>query len=72
MENYFSVRIFIGDVAWYSNLWPVGITQIEAIPEFIWPDTGTSASGIIWYAALTDPAMTRIFGEWDSFRFGWE
>ncbi len=63
---------FTGDVAWYSNLWSVGITQIEAIPSFIWPDTGTSASGIIWYAALTDPAMTRIFGEWDSFRFGWE
>ena len=63
---------FTDDVAWYAYPWPVGSTQIEAIPAFVWPDTGTSASGILWYAALTDPAVTQIIGDWDSLGFGWE
>ena len=30
-----------------------------------------TASGIIWYAALTDPGMTTLYGEMDTWTFGW-
>jgi hypothetical protein len=63
---------FTTDFDYYPGPWPQGATPVEALPEFEWPDTGTEASGIIWYAALTDPAVTRIVGEWDMWEFGWE
>ena len=56
----------------YPGPWNPGETIVEALPSFSWPDTGTSASGILWYAALVDPTGTFIVGEWDSFEFGWE
>jgi hypothetical protein len=62
---------FTTDFDYYSGPWPAGTTPVDALPVFTWPDTGTSASGIVWYAALTDPAVTRIVGEWDSWEFGW-
>lgn len=50
---------------------PVGTTTVTVIPDFTWPvDTG-SANGLIWYAALTNPEMTALFGTMDSFSFGW-
>jgi len=52
--------------------WIPGETLIPVLEPFTWPDTGTSASGIWWYAALTNPEVTEIYGEWDSFEFGWE
>ena len=63
---------FTHDADWYPGPWPTGDTCVEAIPAFIWPETGTSATGIFWYAALTDPALTQIVGEWDAWEFGWE
>jgi hypothetical protein len=63
---------FTSDFDFYPGPWPHGNTIIDALPEFIWPDTGTSAIGIVWYAALTDPAISNIFGEWDMYEFGWE
>jgi hypothetical protein len=63
---------FTTDFDYYPGPWPHGTTPIEALPEFEWPDTGTAATGIVWYAALTDPAVTRIVGEWDVWEFGWE
>ena len=63
---------FTQDADWYPGPWPSGDTRVEAIPAFIWPETGTSATGIFWYAALTDPAVTQIVGEWDAWEFGWE
>ncbi len=63
---------FTHDADWYPGPWPSGDTRVEAIPAFIWPETGTSATGIFWYAALTDPAVTQIVGDWDAWEFGWE
>ena len=56
----------------YPGPWASGDTLIDVIPLFIWPDTGTAASGIFWYAALVDPTGSFILGEWDSWEFGWE
>jgi hypothetical protein len=69
--EYFFAPSFTGDFDYYPGPWPAGATPVETLPEFTWPDTGTSASGIIWYAAITDPAVTRIVGEWDAWEFGW-
>jgi hypothetical protein len=63
---------FTTDFDYYPGPWPPGTTPVDALPVFTWPDTGTSASGIVWYAAITDPTVTRIVGEWDSWEFGWE
>lgn len=49
-----------------------GETVIEVVPLFTWPATAGSASGVVWHAAMTDPGMTQIVGDWDTFEFGWE
>ena len=49
---------FTHDADWYPGPWPSGDTRLEAISVFTKPKTNTSATGIIWYAALTDPAVT--------------
>lgn len=59
----------------YLELSPVflnGETEIDVLPAFTWPDTGTSASGIWWYAAMTNREMTDLYGDWDSYEFGWK
>jgi aminopeptidase N len=60
----------------YLALYPsfsTGVTEIEILPEFEWPggETGT-VSGVRWYAALTDPGITGIFGSMDMWEFGWD
>lgn len=53
------------------QLWDIGETQILVLPEFMWPAGVGSASGIKWYAALTNPQMTQLFGGMGSWEFGW-
>lgn len=58
----------------YLHLYPEftpGETVIEVIPEFIWPDTPQSQSGIMWFSALVNPEVTEIVGTMDSWEFGW-
>ncbi len=50
---------------------PPGVTDVTVIPTFTWPDTGSTATDITFHAALTDPSCTAVFGEMDSFGFGW-
>jgi hypothetical protein len=52
--------------------WNSGQTEVMVLEHFTWPETGSSANGIFWYAALTTPDVSEIYGEWDSFEFGWE
>jgi len=49
----------------------IGTTEIVVIPTFLWPVGVGSANGINWYSALTDPEITQLFGEMDSWTFGW-
>jgi predicted outer membrane repeat protein len=58
----------------YLNQYPsfsIGETEIIVLPEFQWPSGVGNASGLTWYAALTDPAITQLFGEMESWEFGW-
>lgn len=50
---------------------PMGETLVEVLPEFAWPSGAGTLDGIMWYAALTDPGVTGLFGQLGSWEFGW-
>ncbi len=59
----------------YSVLYPSfgpGDTTVEILPEFDWPEDVGAAQGLIWYAGLTDPEISGLFGDYDYWEFGWE
>ncbi|GEM_PF-6494119 len=58
----------------YSSAYPTfpsGSTQVSVLPLFDWPTGAGSFTACTWYAAMTNPAMTELFGEMGSFTFGW-
>ncbi len=50
---------------------PPDETIIEILPDFIWPSDVGAADGIHWYAGMTTPDMTQLFGEFGMWTFGW-
>ena len=68
--QYFFAPSF-GEFDYYEEVFPEGETIITVLPEFNWPPDTGSASGIIWYGAMTDPAVTELFGTLGTFEFGW-
>ena len=48
-----------------------GQAMIEILPAFNWPSGTGSATGLLFYAALTDPGYTQILGEFDSWDISW-
>ncbi len=72
--EYFFGPSFTGIPDNYLALYPQfepGETFIEALGEFEWPAGAGSASGIVWWAAITDQQVTSLFGQLDSWEFGW-
>ena len=73
-QNYFFAPSF-NDV--FDNFleqnptFPEGETSVQVLPSFTWPSGAGTADGIVWYGALTNPAMTGLFGLMDTFTFGW-
>ncbi len=64
--------IYVEDGAdYYMRNFAPGANWIMAIQEFPWPQGAGSASDIFFHAALTDPGVTTLLGEFDSWRFGW-
>lgn len=49
-----------------------GQQTIQVLPPFSWPAGAGTASGIRFHAAMTNQAITELFGTLDSFSFGWE
>ena len=83
LENYpLFILLQTGDDAfWFmgppgsdSNIFtfPEGVSEWEIIPPFPWPDTGTTASELVWYAAVTDPGVTHLVGNVGTYVFSWE
>lgn len=73
--TYFFAPSFNSTFDNYLSLYPSypnGPTIVEVLPVFSWPSGAGSASGIIWYAAMTNPEMNALFGSMDTFTFGWE
>ncbi|MBN1355666.1 hypothetical protein JXA40_05270 [bacterium] len=60
-----------GDFDHYTFMFPAGVMTREILPEFAWPEGAGSASGINFYAGMTDREMTVLLGEYDVFTFGW-
>ncbi len=46
--------------------------DFQILPEFYWPENTGSARGIIWYAGLTNPEITELISNLDTWAFGWE
>ncbi|MBN1297942.1 hypothetical protein JXA80_14285 [bacterium] len=42
------------------------------LPPFTWPTIIGSVDGLYWYAGMTNPEMTALFGDMDMITFGWE
>ncbi len=59
------------DFNYYQSDFSTGETRIEVIPEFSWPEINGS-DGAVFYSALTNPAITELFGKMSSFQFTWE
>jgi hypothetical protein len=60
------------DFAYYVQDVLPGFSIIHVLPQFNWPagDFG-SASGIYWYAGMTNPEMNALLGDYAVFDFGW-
>lgn len=43
----------------------------NVLPPFNWPQGAGEASNIHFYAAMTDPQISQLFGTMDSVTFGW-
>jgi len=48
-----------------------GLTQMNIIAEFIWPDYPSGATGVLFYAAMLNEEMTQVIGSIGMFEFGW-
>ena len=57
-------------LASHSSFGP-GETQVEVLPGFSWPEDTGEASGIFWYAGMTDPEITTLMGDYDYWEFSW-
>ncbi len=49
-----------------------GETTVQVLPAFAWPSGVSAAGGIQWYAALTNPQITELYGTLGTWTFGWE
>ncbi len=50
---------------------PLGSTMIPVLPSFEWPGGVGSGGPVYWYAGLTNPGMTELFGDMDTLSFVW-
>lgn len=55
----------------YTIPLPAGMQTFQIIPEFTWPSGVGSALGLLWYSAMTDPGITQLFGEMDTWMFSY-
>lgn len=48
-----------------------GLHTMRVLEEFPWPSGVGKAEGIRWYAAMTDFEVTKLYGDYAVFSFGW-
>jgi hypothetical protein len=84
-ETYYDVPVFVildvyglyffapgfSDFDYYVETVAPGKMTIQVLPSFTWPGNVGSATGILWYAAMTNAAISELFGELGIFSFGW-
>jgi hypothetical protein len=72
-EYYFGPSFSQAIDTYYSEYptFAQGKTTIPILPAFRWSSGLGSASGVRFYAGLTDPRITTLYGEYGMFEFGW-
>ncbi len=48
-----------------------GISRVSVIPPFQWPEGTGTMNDLYWYAGMTNPEMTALWGDYDAVSFGW-
>ena len=60
------------DFDYYNcELSPHELVLLSVIPDFYWPSGVGEAYNIIFYAGMTNPEITDLFGDYDYVSFGW-
>ena len=54
-----------------EDIYP-GETVYSIIPPFNWPNNVGEASGLYFYAGMTNESISELFGEFDFWEFGWK
>jgi Papain family cysteine protease len=57
--------------SYYTNNYPPGKSTVDVMPSFSWPSGCGSSSGLKWYAAVTNPQISQVVSNVDTFTFGW-
>ncbi len=68
--NYFWHPTWTQQFTYESLELDIEVKDIQLL-EFTWPETGTAASGMIFYGALLSETFTEIKGSMDMVTFGW-
>lgn len=69
--NYWFAPEWTQDFDYYDLVFEPGATPLIIIPEFVWPQGAGSATGIMFWSAVTDPLITQVVGTLDYWTFGW-
>jgi len=67
--QYWFAPAWTRSINYYVRELRPGTTLITVLPAFAWPANAGAASGIVFWAALTDPSMTAILGLFDHAEF---
>lgn len=71
IAGYYLFAPEFDDFSYYRMDVHPGVQYIHVTPIFIWPNGAGSASGINWYAAMTNQDITALFGEMGMASFSW-
>jgi agmatine/peptidylarginine deiminase len=68
--DYFYAPSFANQDHYMVDLNP-GVTMIEIIQAFTWPDNIDFPGTAVFYAAMTDAQITTVIGNWDLWELQW-
>jgi Peptidase family C25/Propeptide_C25 len=60
------------EMDYYTISLEPGLAEMVILSEFPWPDDAGSATGLTWYAGMTNPEFTALFGEFDTWIFSFQ
>ena len=69
--SYFFWPDWTDTVTWENHPLMPGASQVAFLPEFPWPENAGTVTGIGFYAALTNPEMSALYGDFGYTAFGW-
>jgi Transglutaminase-like superfamily len=59
------------DLSWGTVDVPSGLSEVTIFPDFPWPDGVGSASGLMFYGAMTNATLSQLLGNMGTWEFGW-